>query len=145
MQTTADISKILKTFQSDLTFIFDVLPESLFGFVSYSVLQAVENVVSFTKNHSYREQGNTAMCNYVETFQDHHGYNMIQNYLTEYLSCRKQECVAPLQSVIVRKCEFPQPHSVIFFLIFSIFSMISTISRGKFFRADPKKSLFDYI
>ena len=145
MQITADVSKILKTFQPDLTVIFDVLPESLFGFVSYSVLQAVENVVSFMKNRSYREQGNTAMCNYVETFQDYHGYNMIQNYLAEYLSCRKQECVAPLQSVIVRKCEFPQPHSVIFFLIFSIFSMISTISRGKVFRADPKKFLFDYI
>ena len=37
MQVTADVSKILKTFQSDLTFIFDVLSESLFGFASYSV------------------------------------------------------------------------------------------------------------
>ena len=32
-----DVSKILKTFQCDLTFIFDILSESLFGFVSYSV------------------------------------------------------------------------------------------------------------
>ena len=50
MEITADITKISKTFQCDLTFIFDVLSESLFGFVSYSVLFAVENVVSFTKS-----------------------------------------------------------------------------------------------
>ena len=49
MQITADVSKISKTFQRDLTFIFDVLSESLFGFVSYSVFSAVENVVSFTR------------------------------------------------------------------------------------------------
>ena len=48
MQITSDVSKISKTFQRDLTFISDVLSESLFGFVSYSVFQAVENVVSFT-------------------------------------------------------------------------------------------------
>ena len=37
MQITADVSKILKTFQGDLTSIFEVLSESLFGFASYSV------------------------------------------------------------------------------------------------------------
>ena len=37
MQITADVSKFSKTFQRDLSFIFDVLSESLFGFVSYSV------------------------------------------------------------------------------------------------------------
>ena len=37
MQITAEVDKISKTFQNDLTFIFDVLSESLFGFVSYSV------------------------------------------------------------------------------------------------------------
>ena len=34
---TADVSKISKTFQRKLTFIFDVLPEPCFGFVSYLV------------------------------------------------------------------------------------------------------------
>ena len=38
MQIIADVSKILKIFQRDLSFIFDVLSESSFGFVSYSVL-----------------------------------------------------------------------------------------------------------
>ena len=37
MLITADVSKISKTFQRDHTFIFDVLSESLFGFVSYLV------------------------------------------------------------------------------------------------------------
>ena len=37
MQITADVDKISKTFQHDLTFIFDVLSESLSGIVSYSV------------------------------------------------------------------------------------------------------------
>ena len=35
MQITADVSKTLKTFHRDLTFIFDVLSEPLLGFVSY--------------------------------------------------------------------------------------------------------------
>ena len=35
MQITADVTKTLKTFQRDLTFIFDVLSELLLGFVSY--------------------------------------------------------------------------------------------------------------
>ena len=37
MKITADVSKISKTFLRDLTFIFDVVSESLFGFVSYSI------------------------------------------------------------------------------------------------------------
>ena len=37
MQITADVRKISRPFQGDLTFIFDVLSESLFGFVAYSV------------------------------------------------------------------------------------------------------------
>ena len=37
MQITANVSKILKTFQGDLTFIFDILSESSFGFDSYLV------------------------------------------------------------------------------------------------------------
>ena len=77
MQVTADVSKIPKTFQRNLTFIFDVLSESLFGFVSYSVFQAVENVVSFTKKRFYRERGSVTMRNYAEMFQDNHGYNMV--------------------------------------------------------------------
>ena len=53
MQITADVSKISKTFQ--LTFIFDLLSESLFGFVSYLDFYVVENVVSFTKKRFHRE------------------------------------------------------------------------------------------
>ena len=63
MQITADVSKISKTFQ--LTFIFDLLSESLFGFVSYSVFYVVENVVGFTKKRLYRERGSPTMRNYA--------------------------------------------------------------------------------
>ena len=145
MQITADVSKILKTFQRDLTFIFDVLSESLFGFVSYLVFQAVENVVSFTKRRFYREGGSAIMRSYAETFQHNHGYNMVLKFLTTYFSCRKQKCVTPLRSSITWKCEIPQPHVLIFFLISSSFSIIPTISREKVFRGDPKKSLFHCI
>ena len=37
MQITAEVRKISKTFLYDLSFIFDLLSEWLFGFVSYSV------------------------------------------------------------------------------------------------------------
>ena len=51
----------------------------------------------------------------------------------------------PLQSAIIWKREFPQPHVLIFFLIPFSFSIISTVSRGKVFKGDPKKSWFRYI
>ena len=54
MQVTADIGKILKNVQCDLTFIFDVLSESAIRFVSFLVFLAVENVASFTKTCFYR-------------------------------------------------------------------------------------------
>ena len=46
---TGDINKILKSVQSDLTFIYDVLSELRIGFVSFLVILALENVVNFTK------------------------------------------------------------------------------------------------
>ena len=48
MQITADIGKIKKTVQCDLTFIFDVLSEYVIHFVSNAVCLAVQNVVNFT-------------------------------------------------------------------------------------------------
>ena len=48
MQITADISKICKTVQRDLIFIFDVLLGSAISFVSFLVPWAVEKVVSVT-------------------------------------------------------------------------------------------------
>ena len=65
MQTTADVIKISKSFQSDFTFIFDVLSESLFVFLSYSVLWAVENVI-FTKERFNRKLGSATMRNYAK-------------------------------------------------------------------------------
>ena len=76
MQITADVRKISRPFQGDLTFIFDVLSESLFGFVAYSVFQAAENV-SFTKKRFYRERDSATMRNYAVKFQHNHGYNMV--------------------------------------------------------------------
>ena len=142
MQITADVSKISKTFQRDLTFIFDVLSESLFGFVSYSVFQTV---VCFTKRRFYRERGSPTMRNYAETFQHNHGCNMVYKILAKYLFCRKQKCVTRLQSAITRKREASQPHVLIFFLISSSFCISWTTSKGKVFRDYPIKSLFRYI
>ena len=67
MQITADVIKISKSFQRDFTFIFDVLSESLFVFVSYSVLWAVENVI-FTKERFNRKLGSATMRNYAKMF-----------------------------------------------------------------------------
>ena len=61
MQITADISKILKNVQGDLTFIFDVLSESRLDFVSFLVSLALENVT---------------VQNYVETFYTNIGHNL---------------------------------------------------------------------
>ena len=146
MQITADVSKISKTFQRDLTFIFDVLSESLFGFASYLVFQAAEDVLQ----QSLRKRSSVTIRNYAETFQATHGYDMEYKYLIKYLSCRKQKFVtrpASLQSTLTGKREVPQPHVLIFFSISSTFSISSAtaniaISRGKVFRDNPKKFLF---
>ena len=76
MQITADISKVLKNVQCDLTFIFDVLSESRIGFVSFLVFLALENVVSFTKTRFYRKQSSVTMPNYMETFHANIGHNL---------------------------------------------------------------------
>ena len=139
MKITADVMKISKTFQRDFTFIFDVLSESSLDFVSYSVLQALENVVSFTKKRFYTKRGSVTMRSYVET---------------KIIVLQKIEICTPppRQSAITRKRDVPQPNVLVFFLICSIFSISSTaanivISRGKAFRGDPKKihiSLYIY-
>ena len=63
MQITANVSKTSKTLKRDRTFIFDVLSESLFGFVANLVFQPEENVVNFTKKCFYRGRGSVAMRN----------------------------------------------------------------------------------
>ena len=76
MQITADIGKILKNVQGDLTFIFDVLSESPIHFVLFLVFLAAENVVSFTKTCFYRKRGSVTMRKYVETFHVNIGHNL---------------------------------------------------------------------
>ena len=95
MQITADVSKTLKTFRRDLTFIFDVPSESLLGFVSYMFFQGVENVVSFTKKCFYRKRGSVAMRNYAETFQVTHDYNMEQKFFDKMFVLQKIEICDP--------------------------------------------------
>ena len=89
MQITADIGKILKNVQGDLTFIFDVLSESPIRFVSFLVFLAVENVVSFTKTCFYRKRGSVTMHKHVKTFHVNIGHNLALRFLTRYLSYRK--------------------------------------------------------
>ena len=76
MQTTADIGKILKNVQGDLTFIFDVLSEPSIRFVSFLVFLAAENVPSFTKTCFYRKRGTVTMRKYVETSHVNIGHKL---------------------------------------------------------------------
>ena len=76
MQTTADIGKILKKVQGGLTFIFDVLSDSLIRFVSFLGFLAVENVVCFTKTCFYWKRGSVTICKYVETIYVNIGHSL---------------------------------------------------------------------
>ena len=76
MQITADISKILKTVQRDLTFIFDVLSEVRIGFVSFLVFLALENVAIFPRTCFYQKQRSATVRSYVETFHANVGHNL---------------------------------------------------------------------
>ena len=76
MQITADISKILKSIQSALTFIYDVLSELRTGFVSFLVILALESVVSLTETCFYRKRSSVTMRNYVEKFHANMRHNL---------------------------------------------------------------------
>ena len=76
MQVTTDISKVKKNVQSELTFTFVVLQESLISFVSFLVFLTIKNVVIFTKTSFYRKQNSVIMCNYMETFHANIGHNL---------------------------------------------------------------------
>ena len=73
MQISADISKILKYVQHDLT--FHVLSESRIGFVSFLVFLALENVVSFTKTRFYRKRS-CGIMHMVETLHTNIGHSL---------------------------------------------------------------------
>ena len=79
MQITADISKILKNVQRDLTFIFDVLSESRIGFVSFFIFLTLELLSVSQELVFYRKQNkvqNRTMRNYVETFHANIGHSL---------------------------------------------------------------------
>ena len=76
MQITADIRKILKSVQSDLIFIYDAISELRISFVSFLVILALENVVSFTKTCFYQKGNSVIMRNYVEMFHANIGHNL---------------------------------------------------------------------
>ena len=76
MQITANISKILESVQSDVTFIYNVLSELRISFASFLVIFALKNVVSFTKTCFYRKGSSVFMCNYEETFHANIGHNL---------------------------------------------------------------------
>ena len=76
MQLNADISKVLKNVQRDLTFNLYVLSESRIGFVSILVFLALENVVGFTKSRFYRKRSSVTMRNYMETSHANSDHNL---------------------------------------------------------------------
>ena len=76
MQITADIRKMLKSVQSDLIFIYDAISELRISFVSFLVILALENVVSFTKRCFCRKRSSATMRNYEETFHANIGHNL---------------------------------------------------------------------
>ena len=80
MQITADISKIWKTLQRDLIFIFDVLLRSTISFVSFLVPWCVENVVSLTRNGFFGKRGGVTMRKYVEMCKGICGCNLMYNF-----------------------------------------------------------------
>ena len=130
MQITADISKIWKTVQCDLIFIFDVLLGSVISFVSFLVSLAVESVVSFTQNRFYRKRGGVTMCNYAETCQGICGYNLVYNILVYLFPLKRSVFVVHFSNAFQhRKEAFPKhgsqtkivPLLVIFHLIYSLY------------------------
>ena len=67
----------MKSVQSGLTFIYDLLSELHIGFLSFWIILALENVVSFIKTCFYQKRSSVTMLNYVERFHANIGINMI--------------------------------------------------------------------
>ena len=130
MQISADISKIWKTVQCDLIFIFDALLGSAIGFVSFLVSQAVQKVVSFTKNRFYRKRGGVTMRNYAETCVGICSYNLVHDILVYLLPLKRSVFVVYFSNAFQHGKEaFPKHGSqtkivlllVIFHLIYSLY------------------------
>ena len=64
----ADVSKIKKIAQHDLTFILVKLSESVISFAWLSLVLATENIVSFIKLRLYWKRGCLSMRIYKEMF-----------------------------------------------------------------------------
>ena len=106
MRITADISKISKTVQRDLTIIFNDLSESVVIFVPNLILLALENVVNFTQKEFSQKRGCVTMRNYVETFCLYTAYKVAPNVLTQISSCKNYVFVAPTSRVNSAKTRF---------------------------------------
>ena len=91
MQVTADVSKILKTVQRGLTFILNILSKSSIHFVSFSIVLAKKNAVSFTLNVFYEKRGCITMRTDAGTCKAICSYNLAYNFLRQIL---------PLQSLV---------------------------------------------
>ena len=76
MKIIADIIRILKNVQPNLSFIYDLFSELRIGFVSFLVILALENVVIFIKTCFYRKLSSVTMLNYVETFHANINHNL---------------------------------------------------------------------
>ena len=79
---TADINKFLKSVQSDLTFIYDILSQLRVGFASFLVILPLENVACFTR---------TSVCN----FPSMKGPVELNSLLSKFLCCITWFVISP--------------------------------------------------
>ena len=107
MQITADISKILKTVQRDLTFIFDVLPEVSIGFVSFLVFLALENVVIFPRTCFIKNKEVQLCVAMWKRFRPILAIVWHNIFWQDIFLIENRNFEPPLQSVILRKRDVP--------------------------------------
>ena len=145
MQITVGVSKISKNFQRYLTFILFLMYFQnhylVLSHIRFSRLQKMLLVLQKKFLQRTRQPNNAQLCGNV----------LAQSWLQygikvfgKIFVLQKTEMCDPFQSTITRKRAVSHPHVLIFFLIFSSFSISSTMSRGKGFKGAPIESVTKY-
>ena len=101
MQITAKASKIRKSVQCDLTFIF----------IELSLLE-IKNVASFIKTCFYLKRGCMKMRKHAETFHTNKGCKLAIVFLNQFRSFQNRNLGCNFQTLFARKRGLAHPYSL---------------------------------
>ena len=115
LQITAEVSKIRKSAQCDLTFVLIELSETLNSFVKIRLVFEIRNVASFIKTRFYLKRfylkrGCIKMRKHAETFRANKGCNLAIVFLYQFRRFQNRNLGCNFQTLFARKRGLATPY-----------------------------------